>query len=108
MTGGLFNGSTKGATVDTKSFLDSHIPERIAELLDMGVLVSLGTTRDRGAISITVTRDGEFDREYFRDSVEASEYLQRAADAIRAMIGAPELHDPTTVHKTTRRRSRLA
>jgi hypothetical protein len=107
MNGGLFNNGAGTSTVDCHAILDSHLPDRLATLIQMGVLVAIGTTRDRGALSITITHDGDYDRTYVRSSDEATDYLERAIDSLRAMgLGQPAT-DPTTVQKPTRRRQRL-
>jgi hypothetical protein len=108
MTGGLFNNGSGSPRVDIRALMDSGIPELVSGLLEMGALVSLGTTRDRGALSITITVDGEYDREYFRDASEASDYLRRATDTLRARLGPPATADPDPVPLARKRRSRLA
>jgi hypothetical protein len=108
MPSGLLGNGTKPSVIDARAMLDSDIPRQVAELVSMGVLVSIGTTRDRGALSITVTHDGDWDREYFRDSAEAVDWLRLAATTLRSRgIGDPEPDLPAT-QKPTRRRQRLS
>jgi hypothetical protein len=107
MAGGLFNNGSGPSVCDVRAFMDSSIPELIAGLLEMGVLVSIGTTRDRGAISITITADGEFDREYFRESSEAADYLRRAADALRTRFGPSAATSQPSAQRPVRRRQKL-
>jgi len=107
VAGTLFSNGSKPAVVDLRAFMDTSIPELVAELVQMGVLVSVGTTRDRGAVSLTITSDGAYDREYFRDPVDAADYLRRAAKA----LGGPGLGESETqapaVQTPTRRRQKL-
>lgn len=98
----FFNGSASGSIVDVRAFFDSGIPELIAELVEMGILVSVGTTRDRGAVSLTVTSDGRHRREYFRRADEAADFLRAAAAATRGVgVGDPG-RDRPVVRKPSR------
>lgn len=45
--------------------------KRLLELVDLGALVSLSRSRDGGAVSITVTFDGTYEREWFRNEADA-------------------------------------
>jgi hypothetical protein len=106
--GGLLGNGDRGSCVDVYAALDSALPQRVADLLSMGCLVSLGTTRDRGALSVTITLDGDWDREYFRSAAEATDWLEHAIKVLRARgLGEPA-QDPTTTQKRPRARSRLA
>jgi hypothetical protein len=107
VAGGLFDNGAKPSVIDVGAFFDSGVPQLCAELLSMGVLVSLGTTRDRGAVSITITTDGAFDREYFRNSSDAEDYLRNAGEALRGMGLGPSRTDLPSVQKPTRRRQKL-
>lgn len=105
---GLLSNGGNGSAVDTTAMLDSPVTDLVARLLAMGLLVAFGTTKDRGAVSISVTHDGEYDREYFRRSDDAVEWLERvvgAAEALGLGAAAPEA---TTVPLARRRRSKLA
>src|SRR5215469_10813062 len=95
MAGDLFNNGSGPSVLDISAFFDSGVPDGIVRLLSMGVLVALGTTRDRGALSITVTQDGSYDREYFRSSEDAVDYLRRAEESLRAMGLGTNATDPT-------------
>lgn len=98
-----FFASSNGASiVDVRAFFDSRVPDQIGECVSLGLLVSVGTTRDRGAISLTVTNDGKHRREYFRDSAEAADFLRLAAAAVRGRgLGEPGPDLPAT-RKPTR------
>lgn len=106
MTDDFFDSGSHAAVVDVPAFFDSSVPGLIGELVSLGVLVSVGTTRDRGAVSITVTNDGRYRREYFRSSDDASDWLRLATGALRGNgLGEPGT-DATVTQKPTRGRSR--
>jgi hypothetical protein len=107
MAGGLFNNGSGPSVIDVPALFDSDIPGEIARLVSMGVLVAIGTTRDRGALSFTITHDGAWDREYVRTSEEARDYLGRAAAALRAMGVGTEIPEPPGRPLATRRRQKL-
>jgi hypothetical protein len=103
---GILGNGSRPSVVDARAFFDSAIPERIAVIVGMGCLVSIGTTRDRGAISIRVTFDGESDREYFRDPADATDWLDGIGRSlIGAGLGEPE-RDPEPRQKPTRARQK--
>lgn len=108
MARGLLGDQSAGGVVDIHAFFDSDLPKLIAEHVSLGVLVSIGTTRDRGAVSITVTFDGDWDRSYFRDSTDACDFLRLAADVLRARGLTPEPAPAPSVPLATKRRSRLS
>ena len=66
--------------------LDSKCGEGIAELVSLGALVSLGTTSDGGALGVTVTVDGRFRREYFRNEDELITWIAGAIPGVAAAI----------------------
>lgn len=102
---GFFSDGAATAVVDVPGFLDSGITDLLAELVAMGVLVSIGTTRDRGAVSITVTSDGRWRRDYFRDSADASDWLRLAVAAVSGSgIGSTATDRPVSQKPTTGRR----
>lgn len=88
--------------------MDSDIPGALAGIVSLGCLVSIGTTRDRGAFSITITHEGDWDREYFRTSTDALEWLEAATRILQGRITPPNGADRPTDQKPVRRRSRLA
>jgi hypothetical protein len=105
---GLLGDGHNGSVVDPAAMLDSGIPKLTARLLEMGLLVAFGTTRDRGALSISVTHNGEYDREYFRRSDDAVEWLERICGAAEALGLAGERPQGRTVPIASRRRQKLA
>lgn len=78
----FWDGSAKGSNLDLPAFLDSGVSDGLIRLLSLGVLVSLGVTRDGGALGITVLSDGRRRREYFRDSASAADWLDMAVGAL--------------------------
>lgn len=79
----FFDNGAGASPVDVPAFFDSGVLDAIIGLVSMGVLVSIGSSRDRGAISLGVTRDGKSRREYFRHSDEAADFLRLADAAVR-------------------------
>lgn len=69
--------------------LDATASEYIASIVGGGALVSLFRTRDGGAFGVTVTLDGEVEKEYFRDPVELADWLKAVDDAVTSAPEAP-------------------
>lgn len=67
--------------VDVCLLLDIHTVEYIQELVSMGALVSLGTSRDRGALSVHVRLGDIKNREWFRIPEELHDWL---SDGVKA------------------------
>jgi hypothetical protein len=104
---GLLGSNGNGATVDAVAFLDSGLPKRLGELVSMGLLCAIGTTRDRGAISIQITHDGEWDREYFRRVDEAEEWLDGAITILRSRGLGRTAQEPPAPQSPRRGRQKL-
>lgn len=79
-----FDEGGSGSPVDVEALLDSTIPKFVARIVTAGALVSMGTTSDGGAMSITVTLDGRWKRVYFREVEEATDWLTGAAEAVES------------------------
>lgn len=77
-----FDNSGRGSPVDVAAVMDSGAPECVWRLVALGALVSIGTTSDGGALGVTVTLDGRWRREYFRDSDELVSWLLEATAAV--------------------------
>lgn len=86
---GFFDEGRSAQPVDVVAFFDSKVPEWVARCVGAGALVSIGTTSDGGALGVTVTLDGRWVREYFRESDPACEWLEIAFEAIKAEGGRP-------------------
>lgn len=87
MSGDWFEGGGAGATVDVPALMDSGAPETLWRIVAAGALVSIGRTSDGGALGLTITMDGRWRREYFRDSDEMVSWLLGAAEAVDAEAG---------------------
>lgn len=78
-------GGPGSAAVCSGEVFDGANVERILALVDMGALVSLSRSRDGGACGCTVTVDGKWERQWFRDAAQAAlqldEWLGLVEDA---------------------------
>lgn len=82
--GDWFDEGGSGHTADVQLLLDGHgVSDAITEIVQLGALVSLGMTSDGGAMGLTVTVDGRWRREYFRDPEELQSWLAEALPAVR-------------------------
>lgn len=63
--------------------------EYVTELVSLGALVSVGAARDKGAVSVTVTVGGEYDREWFRTEAEVTEWLREAVQVVTQHTSEP-------------------
>lgn len=97
-----FDDGQASRAVDVPAIMDSAAPTMMWEIVQLGALLSLGTTSDGGALGVTVTLDGRWKREYFRDSEELIEWLSGAHKAVQSAVGeAPSA--PTGRRKRSRR-----
>jgi hypothetical protein len=87
MAGDWFDGAGAGQQVDAVAILTSHPGEGIAALVQAGALVSVSLTSDGGALGVTVTVDGRWRREYFRDEETLMAWLAEAVPAVAAARG---------------------
>jgi hypothetical protein len=69
--------------------LSASFLELLVELVEAGALVSVGSARDKGAISVTVTVGGEWDREWFRSEEELIDWLKEAVVVVQALPPEP-------------------
>lgn len=77
-----FEDGSAAKAVDVAAVMDSGAPEVVWRIVEAGALVSIGRTSDGGALGVTVTLDGRWRREYFRDSDELTSWLLGAAEAV--------------------------
>lgn len=82
-------GGSSGGHADVSGVLDPAVLDAVVRLVGRGALVSIGTTRDLGAVGVTVTYDGSWRREYFRDATELSSWLSGAEDYLDSLGLAP-------------------
>lgn len=69
-----------GKAVDVQAVMDSDAAPLAWRVVQAGALLSFGRTSDGGALSVTVTIDGRWRREYFRDAEELVDWLTGAAE----------------------------
>lgn len=69
--------------------LDATFLELLVELVELGALVSIGASRDKGAVQVTVTVNGEWDREWFRTDEELRDWLREAVQVVGAIPSEP-------------------
>lgn len=98
-----FKGGGQGGTVDVAALLDSKAANIMGEIVQLGALLGLATTRDGGALSLTLTWDGEYRREYFRDADELIAYLEAAVPVFRELA---ELQPPAAAGTRLSQRKR--
>jgi hypothetical protein len=77
-----FEQAGRGKPVDLQALFDSRAADLLWAIAAAGALVSVGTTSDGGAVGVTVTRDGRWRREYFRDTDELVTWLSGAYEAV--------------------------
>ena len=104
MSADWFEEGGTGNPVDVAALMDSGVPEVLWRIVEAGGLVSVGKTSDGGALGLTVTMDGRWRREYFRESDEATSWALGAAEAVEAE--AERLAASSGRGKRTRRRER--
>lgn len=83
-----FDGGGTGSAVDVVKLLDSTAGSGVHELVAAGALVSMGLTSDGGALGVTVTVDGRWRREYFRDEDTLGAWIAEAIPAVTAARAA--------------------
>lgn len=69
-----------GSAVDVLAIMDSEAAPLAWRVVAAGALLSFGRTSDGGALGVTVTIDGRWRRDYFRDAEELIDWLSGAAD----------------------------
>jgi hypothetical protein len=78
---------------------------RVGELVDMGALVSVSRSRDGGAVAITVTWDGEWERQWFRSEADAILQLDEWAGMVGDLSNGRESAPPAARQGARKRRS---
>lgn len=101
MASSWLDGGGNGHEVDVAELLDPSVVSGIAEIVQSGALLSMGTTSDGGALGITVTIDGKWRREYVRSLDELRAW---AAEAVPGITEAQAGSRPSAApRKRTRR-----
>jgi hypothetical protein len=97
---GWFDEGASGSPVDvSKVFTDEAIVHLLA-MVQAGALISIGVTSDGGALGITVTVDGNWRREYFRDWEQLELWTSAAVAPVTA---AADLARASAVQGSRRR-----
>lgn len=97
-----FDVGGAGKGIDVPALFDGPSADGIWSLVQCGALVSLGTTSDGGALGVTVTVDGRWRREYFRDAEDLLTWLAEALPAVRLA------RESSTASSAPRKRTRSA
>jgi hypothetical protein len=82
------DGGGNGTPVDVLALLDSEAWSALLGLVQLGALLSLGTTSDGGSLGITLTVDGRWRRAYVRDDDDLAALVSEAVPAVRAAVEA--------------------
>jgi len=82
--GDWFDQGSGNGPIDVGSLVDGKAGELLFEVIAAGTLVSVGLTSDGGAMGVTVTVDGRWRREYFRDADDLALWLGEAIPSVRA------------------------
>lgn len=91
----LLQRSRQRAQIDPATFFDATASEYIASLVQAGCLVSLYRTSDGGALGVSVTLDGEQEKDYFRAPEELHEWLREVDQAVSEVpASAPSAKRP--------------
>jgi len=93
-----FDEEGRGGPVPVEDVLTAPNLDLLSAIVGLGALVSCGRTSDGGAIGFTVTLDGRWRREYFRDADELQSWLLEAKEAVEREDRPPRA--------SSRRRSR--
>jgi hypothetical protein len=98
-----FEGNGNGKRIDVVKLLDSDAGRLAHEVVGAGALVSLGLTSDGGALGVTITVDGTWRRDYFREEESLQAWLAEALPAVAELRGQTS---PTSVAAPRSRRPR--
>ena len=82
MDGDWFDGGGSGHEVDVHELVAAVPMKAMLDVVQAGALLSLGTTSDGGALGVTITVDGRWRREYFRNEEELTAWLAQAVPAV--------------------------
>lgn len=104
MAADWFDGNGAGNAVDVRAVVEGLAMQGVLELVEAGALVSLGTTSDGGALGVTVTVDGRWRREYFRQADELQAWVAEALPAVHEARG----HESPSAGQRQRSRRRAS
>lgn len=77
-----FKIGKSGVQMSFPEVMTASVFELLVELVEMGALVSFGTSRDRAAVKITVTVAGEWDFEWCRTEDELVDWMKEAVRVV--------------------------
>ena len=77
-----FDEAASANAVEVPALLTDQVVDLVAAVVTDGALVSIGRTSDGGALGVTVTLDGRWRREYFREAEALVAWLIAAAEAV--------------------------
>lgn len=89
MAGDWFADGASTNAVDVAQLLTTEVVDSLTAVLAAGALVSLGASGDGGSLGCTVTSDGRWRREWFRESDELGRFLLGAATALTSAPPQP-------------------
>lgn len=89
MAGDWFSQQAQGSTVAVGDVLAGEAWDHALTLLELGCLVSFSKSRDGGALSCTVTHDGQWRREWFRNAEDLAVWLGHGVQAVSALAKGP-------------------
>jgi len=69
--------------------LGASFLELLVELVELGALISVGASRDKGAVKVTVTVAGEYDFDWFRTDEELIDWLKEAVVVVQGLPTEP-------------------
>lgn len=102
MAGSWLDGGGSGAAVDVHDVINAVSTKALFDIVQLGALLSLGTTSDGGALAVTVTVDGKWRREYFRDATELQAWLAEAVPGVEEAL--PDARPSAAAANGSRRR----
>jgi hypothetical protein len=83
-----FDGGGSGSPVDVRALLDDEAVGALWDVVQLGALVSFGTTSDGGTLGITITVDGRWRRTYVRDADDLATFVSEALPAVASAVQA--------------------
>lgn len=83
-----FDSERSNAVVDVVAMMSDGADVNLFRCVQNGALVSIGMTRDGGAVSVTVTLNGQWKREYFHDPDQLTLWSESAAAGVAAAVAA--------------------
>lgn len=79
-----FESGRGGALLPVHEMFTAGVVDAVIRLLEQGALVSVCVSRDGGAIGFTVTSDGRWSRQWFREPAQAEEWMTAGSEYLAA------------------------